>query len=72
MLRKTVAIPEAMESWIRARIDSGRYVNDYSFIASGLMRYEHKSHSVYYRVMSGSDLLIVRVPGKRQDTARYI
>jgi toxin ParE1/3/4 len=42
---------------------------DYGFIAPGLRRYEYRSHSIYYQV-TGSDILIVRMLGNRQDPAR--
>ena len=28
MMRKTITIPEAMEEWVKAQIESGRYGND--------------------------------------------
>lgn len=46
--------------------------NDYSHIAARLMRYEHKSHSIYYQLQSSSQILIVRILGKRQDPARHM
>lgn len=45
--------------------------NDYSFIRDHLRRYEYRSHSVYYQT-KGSDILIVRVLGNRQDPARHL
>ncbi len=45
--------------------------NDYGFITSNLKRYEYRSHSVYYQG-KGSDILIVRVLGNRQDPARHV
>lgn len=51
--------------------DNPGWGNDYSHIEPGLLRYEHKSHSIYY-IRSAADILIVRVLGKRQDPARHI
>ncbi len=45
--------------------------NDYGFIIPGLLRYEYRSHSVYYPPME-DDILIVRVLGCRQDPALHI
>lgn len=28
MMRKTITIPDAMEEWVKAQIESGRYGND--------------------------------------------
>ncbi len=28
MMRKTITIPDAMEGWVKAQIESGRYGND--------------------------------------------
>jgi len=28
MMRKTITIPDAMENWVKAQIESGRYSND--------------------------------------------
>jgi antitoxin ParD1/3/4 len=28
MMRKTITIPDAMDSWVKAQIESGRYGND--------------------------------------------
>jgi toxin ParE1/3/4 len=44
---------------------------DYGFIEPGLLRYEYRSHSIYYR-LAEDGILIVRVLGDKQDPARYI
>lgn len=44
MLRKTIVIPETMESWIKARIESGRYVNDSEYMRD-LIRRDQDRHS---------------------------
>jgi toxin ParE1/3/4 len=45
--------------------------NDYGFIKSGLLRYEYRSHSVYYQPAENG-ILIVRILGNKQDPARNI
>ncbi len=45
--------------------------NDYSFIQPGLLRYEYRSHSIYYQTTSYG-ILIVRILGKKQDPAKHI
>ena len=58
--------------------DHPSWGNDYSFIAPGLQRYEHRSHAIYYIAnppgMPGpeADILIVRVLGSAQDPARHM
>jgi toxin ParE1/3/4 len=44
---------------------------DYGFIEPGLLRYEYRSHSIYYR-LTEDGILIVRVLGDKQDPARHI
>lgn len=44
---------------------------DYSFVRSGIRRYEHISHSIYYRETEGG-VLILRVLHKRMDPARHL
>lgn len=46
--------------------------NDYSYLKSGVMRYECRSHSIYYRTIEEETILILRVLGKRQDPGRHI
>lgn len=46
--------------------------NDYGHIETGLLRYEHRSHSIYYVRSNDADILIVRVLGKRQDPALHL
>lgn len=44
MMRKTITIPDAMESWIKARIESGRYVNDSEYMRD-LIRRDQERHA---------------------------
>ena len=44
MLRKTIALPEAMEHWIKARIASGRYVNNSEYLRD-LIRRDQERHA---------------------------
>lgn len=46
--------------------------NDYSFVAPGLRRFEHTSHSIYYVIDDTGAVLIIRVLGARQDPARHL
>lgn len=43
MMRKTITIPDAMEQWIKARIESGRYVNDSEYMRD-LIRRDQERH----------------------------
>ncbi len=45
--------------------------NDYGLIKPGLLRYEYRSHSIYYQPVEDG-ILIVRVLGGKQDPARNI
>lgn len=45
--------------------------SDYSFIIPGLLRYEYRSHSIYYLPIEDG-ILIARVLGNKQDPARHI
>jgi toxin ParE1/3/4 len=51
--------------------DNQSWGNDYGFIKSDLLRYEYRSHSIYY-CTTEEGILIVRVLGNKQDPARNI
>ena len=51
--------------------DNQSWGTDYGFIKSGLLRYECRSHSVYYQP-TGNGILIVRVLGGKQNPALHI
>ena len=38
MMRKTITIPEAMEDWVKAQINSGRYGNDSEYFRDLIRR----------------------------------
>lgn len=38
MMRKTITIPEAMEQWVKAQIESGRYGNDSEYFRDLIRR----------------------------------
>ncbi len=44
--------------------------SEYSFISPNLLRYEYRTHSIYYQ-SSASRILIIRVLGNRQDPVRH-
>lgn len=43
MMRKTITIPDAMEHWIKARIESGSYANDSEYLRD-LIRRDQERH----------------------------
>lgn len=43
---------------------------DYSHILPGLLRYEHRSHSIYFH-RDQNGVLIIRILGAAQDPARH-
>ena len=51
--------------------DHQSWGSNYGFILTGLLRYEYRSHSIYYQSVE-QGILIVRVLGDRQDPARHI
>ena len=51
--------------------DNQSWGTDYGFIKSGLLRYEYRSHSVYYQP-TGNGILIVRVLGGKQNPTLHI
>jgi toxin ParE1/3/4 len=51
--------------------DNPSWGNDYDFIAPGLLRYEYRSHAIYYQ-STNNGIVIVRVLGGKQDPARHI
>lgn len=51
--------------------DSPSWGNDYGTIERGLLRYEYRSHSIYYQATEAG-ILVVRVLGNRQDPARHL
>lgn len=38
MMRKTITIPDAMEDWVKAQIESGRYGNDSEYFRDLIRR----------------------------------
>lgn len=42
MLRKTITIPDAMEGWVKAQIESGRYGNDSEYFRDLIRRDQEK------------------------------
>ena len=48
--------------------ENGSFGSDYGFIVAGLLRYEYRSHAVYYQ-RTEQGILVVRVLGGRQDPA---
>ena len=51
--------------------DHQSFGTDYNFIQLGLLRYEYRSHSIYYQPTEDG-VLIVRILGAKQDPARHI
>ena len=49
MMRKTITIPDAMEQWIKARIESGSYANDSEYLRD-LIRRDQERHSKVERL----------------------
>tara|TARA_R110000744_G_scaffold64810_3_gene133341 strand:+ start:25055 stop:25312 length:258 start_codon:yes stop_codon:yes gene_type:complete len=44
MMRKTITIPDAMENWIKTRIQSGHYANDSEYMRD-LIRRDQERHA---------------------------
>lgn len=44
---------------------------DYGHLRRGMRRFEHESHSIFYR-KSGDDILILRVLGQAQLASRHL
>ena len=44
MMRKTITIPDAMESWIKTRIQSGQYASDSEYMRD-LIRRDQERHA---------------------------
>jgi antitoxin ParD1/3/4 len=42
MLRKTITIPETMDGWVKAQIESGRYGNDSEYFRDLIRRDQEK------------------------------
>lgn len=51
-------------------VDNPLLGRDYGFLRPDLRRYEHASHSVYYRV-EDTGILVLRVLHRRMDPARH-
>ena len=45
MIRKTITIPDAMDGWIKAQIESGRYGNDSEYFRDLIRRDQDKRHA---------------------------
>lgn len=70
--RTARAYLEGLHSRFDLLADNHSWGNDYGFIAPGLLRYEHRSHSIYYIADdTGRGIVIVRVLGAGQDPARH-
>jgi len=65
------AYHDGLEDGFRLLADSPLLGRDYAFLRPGLRRYEHESHSVYYRV-EDAGILILRVLHRRMDPARHL
>ena len=61
---------DGLEGCFRLLADSPRLGRDYAFLRPGLRRYEHESHSVYYRA-EDAGILVLRVLHQRMDPARH-
>ncbi len=51
--------------------DNPSWGNNYDFIEPGLLRYEYRSHSIYYQQTEDA-ILVVRVLGSKQNPALHI
>ena len=49
MMRKTITIPDAMEEWIKARIETGGYANDSEYLRD-LIRRDQERHGAGERL----------------------
>ncbi len=49
MMRKTITIPDAMEEWIKARIETGGYANDSEYLRD-LIRRDQERHGAAERL----------------------
>ena len=66
---------ERYSSLLTAKIESAAanpsFGADYDFVRSGLLRYEAKSHAIYYRQTSDG-ILVLRILHGRMDPARHL
>ena len=62
---------DGLSDCFRLLADTPLIGRDYGFLRLGLRRYEHASHSVYYR-LTDTGLLILRVLHRRMDPARHL
>ena len=47
MMRKTITIPDAMEKWVKAQINSGRYGNDSEYFRDLIRRDQDRNLAEY-------------------------
>jgi antitoxin ParD1/3/4 len=45
MMRKTITIPDAMDGWVKAQIESGRYGNDSEYFRDLIRRDQEKKQA---------------------------
>jgi len=62
---------DGLSDCFRLLADTPLIGRDYGFLRPGLRRYEHASHSVYYR-LADTGILILRVLHRRMDPARHL
>ena len=58
MMRKTITIPGAMEDWVKAQIESGRYGNDSEYFRDLIRRDQEKrqaEHELRALIQEGLD-----------------
>jgi antitoxin ParD1/3/4 len=58
MMRKTITIPDAMEEWVKAQIESGRYGNDSEYFRDLIRRDQDKrqaEHDLLSLIQEGLD-----------------
>ncbi len=58
MMRKTITIPDAMEDWVKAQIESGRYGNDSEYFRDLIRRDQEKrqaEHAARALIRQGLD-----------------
>lgn len=58
MTRKTITIPEAMDGWVKAQIESGRYCNDSEYFRDLIRRDQDRrqaEHELLALIQEGID-----------------
>lgn len=74
-IRKTITLTEQQDSWVKAQIDAGHYMNDSEcirdLIRRGYRRQVVERHMIYFRI-TDYGIAVVRTLHDRMDAQQHL